>query len=354
MQGVTQFGREGAMSTLLMIGLWVMLSTCQTLVTVQEAATQRPAFRLVHAKNVDILQQELDRASAEGYAVSLAWPGYDLVVLRRRSATELLGAYRVLKGNENIAQSLLQGYRALPDTLEVTGGTLLVIAQPPGEGVRYESLILRTSGTSALDREIRDARAKGFHVVGMASDDSGHAAVLERRGGEMAEPGGADAVALIAASRQDTLQKELADRSAAGYRIAQASSWTETVLALEQRDGDTPLEYLVLSTTRGSTLEREMNGAAVKGFRLTPGTLHAQQKGAVPIFGGRMGTEYVAIMEKCTDTHSVAGYVIVGARRIGTLTREFDAAVAKGLVPVAMTLGYSDQEMLVVLERPRQ
>jgi hypothetical protein len=38
---------------------------------------------------------------------------------------------------------------------------------------------------------------------------------------------------------------------------------------------------------------------------------------------------------------------------MSTLIREFDEAVAKGLAPVGLTLGYSDQETLVLFERAR-
>ena len=338
------------MSFSLMMGVWLVVSACQVPAMAQETATGGPAFRLVHAKNVEDLQRELDRASDAGYAVALAWPAYDLAILRRRAIAEARSAYRVLDGMPEIQLWLGKGYRAVPDTLDVSGEALFVIAVPPREGESYESFVLRTSGSDTLDREIRDAHAKGYRVIGMTSGGSGHAALLERPRGEPLASG-SGAAAVIGAKRQETLQKELTDRAAAGYRIAQASSWTETALALERREGETPLEYVVLSTTKASTLEREMNVAAEKGFRFTPGTLHAQQKGAVPIFGGRTGTDYVAIMEKQSGAGPASGYAIVGARRIGTLVREFDEAVAKGLVPVALTLGYSDQETLVLFQR---
>lgn len=344
-------GQGEVMSATLIIGLFVILPICHVPAPTQGATP--PDFRLVSAKNVETLQQELDRAAAEGYAVALAWPAYDLVLLRRRAESELVCAYRVLDGQKAITASLAAGYRALPDTLDVRGGALRAIAVPPRPGEAVESLLLTTNRTGTLDQQIRDARGKGFHVIALASDDSGHAALLERSPGERLEPADAEAGALIAASSQDTLQKELADRAAAGYHVAQASSWKETLLVLERGDAGEPFEYRVVSTTKSSTLEREMNAAAASGFRFTPGTLHAQQKGAVPLFG-RTGTDYVVIMEKRAGASPVPEYVVVGARRMGTLIREFDEAVAKGLVPVAMTLGYSDQETLVLFEGQRR
>jgi len=337
------------MPALLTVALCATLSISSPPATSQDTAGTA-SFRLVNASNLDELQRELDEASADGYLVALAWPAYELAILRRRAASESLRSYRVFNGEKAINEGLSQGYRAVPDTLDVIGGALLVVAVKSSDDERYESLLLHTNRTSTLETEVQSARANDFRVVGMASDDHGHAALLERPAGQPSTKSSA-AAALIATSAQETLQKELAARAAAGYSIVQASSWKETVLALERTDDRVTREYRVLSTTKSGTLEREMNGAAKQGFRLTPGTLHAQQKGAVPLFG-RTGTEYVAIMERTPDGGPASEYLIVGARRIKTLVREFDGAVAKGLVPVAMSLPFADQETLVVFERP--
>jgi hypothetical protein len=336
----------------LVLGFCTVMAAGWCPAAAQEIATPGPAYRLLAPKNVNALQQELDRASAEGYEVALAWPAYQLAVLRRRDPTEPAASYRVLNGEKAIKEALAQGYRAVPDTLDVKRGALLAIAVKCAAGDRHESLILQTSRTHTLEKEIQTARATGFHVIGLTSDDTGHAALLERLAGDPSRTESANAIALIAASAQDTLQKELASQAAAGYQIAQAASWKETVLVLERRDG-VPVDYQVLSTTKSHTLEREMNAAVAKGYRLRPGTLHAQQKGAVPMLG-RMGSDFIAIMEKATDAVPPPGYVIIGARRTQTLVREFEAAVEQGLVPVALTLGYSEQETVVVFERPPQ
>lgn len=332
-----------------MMSLFVLFSGSGiTAVADQPAATPAAPFRLVTAD----LQKELDRASAEGYAVALGWPAYDAVILRRRTDAESRTTYRVLNGKKAIEQGLAQGYRAVPDTLDVSDGALLVIATPSAEGERYESLLLQTNRTATFEREIRDARTRGFRVIGMASDGSGHAALLERAVGEPPETAGGGGVVLIAANRQDTIQKELADRAAAGYRLTAVSCWKEMVVALEQRRGESRVEYRVLSTTKSSTLEREMNAAASNGFRLPSGTLHAIQKGSV-LGLSPAGFEYVAVMEKGSAGEPAPEYVIIGAKRTSTLAREFDESVAKGLIPVALSLGYSSQETIVVFERRR-
>lgn len=338
------------MPALLTVALCATLSISSPPATSQDASGTAP-FRLVNASNLDDLQRALDTASTDGYVVALAWPAYELAILRRRAASESSRSYRVFNGEKAIKGGLSQGYRAVPDTLDVKGGALLVVAFKSSEDEQYESLLIHTSRTSTLETEIQRARVDDFRVIGMATDDHGHAALLERRADQPSAKSG-EASAVVATSAQETLQKELAARAAGGYCIVQASSWKETIVALERTDDGVPREYRVLSTTKSGTLEREMNAAAEKGFRLTPGTLHAQQKGVVPLFG-RTGTDYVAIMERSAGVGPAAEYLIVGARRLKTLVREFDDAVAKGLVPVAMSLPFSDQETLVVFERPR-
>ena len=301
-------------------------------------------YRLLVAKNCQALDQELERAAREGYAVELGWPSYELVLLRRSEPGETPATYRVLDGKKALEDALARRHCVVPDTLDTAGGRLRAIATTPGDPP-CESVLLQTSRTGTLDTEIQDAVSNGFHVIGMASDDSGHAALLQRAAG-----GSKASAALVAASVQETLQQELSARAAAGYRIASSSAWKETLFSLDHHEEVPKVEYRVLSTTKSSTLEQELNAAAAKGFRFTPGTLHAVQKGAVPMFG-RLGTDYVAVVESGVGARE-APYYMVGARRLSTLIREFDDAVAKGFAPVALALGYSDQETIVLFERP--
>ncbi len=340
------------MSARLAVGLCVVLRICAVPAPAQEVAKPLPAFRLLDTNRVERLQEELDEASAGGYAVAFGSPAYQRLVLRPRAEAEERAAYRVLEGKDAIEQALAQGYRALPGLVDTRAGRPAVIARKARETDRYESLLLHANRTGTLDREIGEARARGFCVIGMGSDDEGHWAILERPA-ERPVGDRAEAAVLLATSTQETLQKELSARAADGYHIVATSAWKEILVSLQRRAGEKPVGYRVLSTTRSGTLEREINAAAEQGFRFSPGTLHAVQKGAVPMLG-RTGTEYTAIMEKRADDEPHRHYVIVGARRSSTLAREFEDAVGKGLSPVALTLGYSDQETLILFERVRQ
>jgi len=327
------------MSGRLTRGLWVILLLSTIPVPSQEAATAQPAYRLLSTDSLEDLQQALDDASANGYAPAFGSPAYQLLVLRRRADSEEPSAYRVLDGPKAIEQAMAQGLRAIPGTFDTAGGTLVAIARRASETERHELLVLQTNRTGTLNDE-------------MASDDAGHSALLERPANVTPEAGSVDPGALVAANTQDTLQQELAARAEAGYHIVQASAWKEMLLALERREGQEPTEYRVLSTTRSGTLGREVNAAASQGFRYVPGTLHAVQKGAT-LFG-RAGSEFVAIMERAPSGDAAREYFLVGARRVSTLTREFDEAVTGGFAPVGLTLGYQEQENLILLDRSRR
>jgi hypothetical protein len=335
----------------LLTGLCIFLATCTIPAAAQEPPAAGPAHRLIIAKNVDKLQEELDRAAADGYAVALGWPGYAIAILTRRAEGGPRPEYRVFNGEKAIQQGLAQGYRAVPDTLDVYGDAPLVIARKAVDAEKSESLLLRAHRTATLDKEVREAAARGFRVIGMASNDSGHSVLLERAAGTPPDVAGADVAALIAVSRQDSLQSELASRAAAGYRIAQSSCWNETLLSLERRHAEKPPEYRVLSAAKSTTLEQEIGMAATEGFRYTPGTLHAVQK-SVPLFGA-MSVEYLAIMEKAADDVS-REYFLVSVRRVKTLAQEFDDAVARGFTPVALSLPFQSQEALVLFEREQR
>lgn len=105
---------------------------------------------------------------------------------------------------------LAQGYRAVPDTLDTRGGKPSVVARNASNREPTQSMLLHANRTGTLDTEIQEAAAKGYRVTGLASDDSGHAALLERAGGGSAAT---NRVALLGCSRQDTLQKELTEHA---------------------------------------------------------------------------------------------------------------------------------------------
>jgi hypothetical protein len=313
-----------------------------------ESSGQTPAFRFEWSKNFEALEQALEQAPVDGYEVAFARPAYQLLILRRRGEQQPRQTYRALRDEKAIIQGLAGGACPIPGTLDVQDGRPYVIAATFDGAAACESMLLLTSRSNTMATEIEAGAKKGFRVVGLATHESGYAALLSRTAGPAADAT-APEVVFVETKRQDTLQKELSGRMAAGYRITHVSGWTETVVSLERHTDAPPAEVRVLSTVKMRTFERELQATAALGFRYVPGSLHTVQRGN---FGfGSSANEYSAVLEKAADGTS-RSYLIVAAKRKDTLLREFDEAVATGWIPISMALGFSNQESLVLFEQP--
>ena len=164
--------------------------------------------------------------------------------------------------------------------------------------------------------------------------------------------------------KTSTLQRELQAAADSGYRLVSGyGSWGRPTVILEKVLEPAPIEYLLLATAKTGTLQDEIAEAATRGYRLTS------------VF--EKGGEAVVIMQRApgqaAPTHE---YVVLGAKRVGTMEEEFRAAAANGfklvgqshynnpsatavrILTAAVTLGAAGvdvmQEMLAVLERPLQ
>src|SRR5215211_5667968 len=99
---------------------------------------------------------------------------------------------------------------------------------------------------------------------------------------------------LLSTIKTSTMQKELDEASAQGFRIISAASscnQSEMVLFLERvtQPPDT-YKYRLLATSRTSTMEKGLNQAAQEGYRLLPRTITAKE--------GFMSNEIVAVLEQ--------------------------------------------------------
>jgi hypothetical protein len=318
------------------------------------SAANNPPFIMIVQGAWGNLQAAVDKAAAEGYVVMMGHPLNSVLILRRAAEGDPPAVHKFIGGKKDLERELARGCRFVPGTLEVavTGDPMVLALQGNDPTVR-EVLIIQAMRASTLDNKILEARTKGFHVLGLASSGDGHAAVLERPAGAPAGPLTIDPKAYVAQKGKDAVQQALAASAAAGYRVEQATAFNEMRLVLERREGEPPVEYRVLAAMRNQTLSEQINAAAAEGFSVTPGTLYAVQKGS--LFGTqRLGSEYMVVMQKSAGAAPALEYFMVGARRRSTLTSEFDAAVAAGWAPLAMVIGFEEQDTLVLFERPRR
>lgn len=150
---------------------------------------------------------------------------------------------------------------------------------------------------------------------------------------------------LLATTRTSTMQKEINETAAQGYRIVVGAPTSGSEMALFlSRDGTVaqPYQYKLLATTRTSTMEKELNETADGGFRLLPSTMIAK-KGAFTD-----SVEIVLIMERAPRPTSSYHYKLLATDRTSTLQKEVTQAKDAGYKVVGMV---SRDEHIVIMER---
>jgi hypothetical protein len=168
--------------------------------------------------------------------------------------------------------------------------------QPTADAVDYK--LLATSRTSTMQKELNEAAEAGFRFgafMGGSTAFGGNevVAVLTRHAGAR----GRYAYKLLATSKTSTMQKELQAASDEGYEyraqsiFESAFSGQEVVLILE-RDKDVEpgsWEFLLLATSKTSTMQKELTEAGQKGYDLVGMTVGSTAMG---------GSEVVAITRR--------------------------------------------------------
>jgi hypothetical protein len=150
---------------------------------------------------------------------------------------------------------------------------------------------------------------------------------------------------LLATKKTSTMEKELNQAAAAGYRIIAGSrtSGTEMALLLESvAEPPTTYEYQLLATTKTSTMQKELAVAAAQGFRLLPKTMMQKDR----MFGGQ---EIVVVLEKAPGSSQRYEYLLLATTKTSTMQKEITQATEDGYEIVGMV---SRGEHVVIMERP--
>jgi hypothetical protein len=130
-----------------------------------------------------------------------------------------------------------------------------------------EYRLLATSRTSTMEKELNDAAAAGYRLQGTMGG--------EIKGGEIltvmrkAQGGSRYHYKLLATSRTGTMQKELQEAAEEGYDYAGYTGRGEVIVILE-RDTTKPAkknyDYKLLATSRTGTMQKELDDAAASGY----------------------------------------------------------------------------------------
>ena len=133
-----------------------------------------------------------------------------------------------------------------------------------------EYQLLATSRTSTMEKEINQIAAQGYRLAGTMGGDTheGEIIVTMRK-----LPEGDDndrfQYKLLATSRTGTMQRELQEAADAGYEYVGVMARDEVMVVLERDKTEASKlhsQYRLLATSRTGTMEKEMTQAAADGF----------------------------------------------------------------------------------------
>ena len=150
---------------------------------------------------------------------------------------------------------------------------------------------------------------------------------------------------LLATQRTSTMQEELDSAAALGFRVVTGSPTSGTEIALLLERVATPpdtFQYLLLATSRTSTMETELTEASRRGFRLLPQTMISKSQR----FGG---DEVVVVLERSPGrTEQDFEYQLLATNRTSTLQTEVTQLLDAGYTVAGLV---SRGEHMVIMER---
>ncbi|HWS53756.1 MAG TPA: hypothetical protein VN228_06510 [Pyrinomonadaceae bacterium] len=149
---------------------------------------------------------------------------------------------------------------------------------------------------------------------------------------------------VLSTKRIQTMEKELDEVSAKGFRVLYGGPTESLDMALFlQRVGEPgrpAYSYKVLATSRLKTMEKELNEAARGGFRMLPRTAIFKR--------GLLTVELVMLMERAPQADRNYEYKLASAGKESKLHKKIEEAIAQGFTPLTIITG---GEHIVVMEK---
>jgi hypothetical protein len=160
---------------------------------------------------------------------------------------------------------------------------------------------------------------------------------------------------VLATSKTSTMQKEMQEAAAAGFKFAavmggETSFGGKEVVVLMQKTSDSTdrFEYRLLATSKTSTMEKEIQEAAKGGFDYIGQTVFESA------FGGK---EVSVILERDLSSSGRRRfeYKLIATSKTSTLQKELQEIGSQGYDALGMTVGQTaigGSELVVILRRP--
>lgn len=158
---------------------------------------------------------------------------------------------------------------------------------------------------------------------------------------------------VLATNKTSTMQKEMQEAAAAGFRFAAVMGGetsfggNEVVVLMQKTPTAQRFEYRLLATNKTSTLQKELQEAANAGFAFVGQTVFES------LFGGK---EVAAILERNPDVPATGTweYKLIATKRTSTLQKELQELGDQGFQALAMTVGQTaigGAELVVITRR---
>jgi hypothetical protein len=168
-----------------------------------------------------------------------------------------------------------------------------------GSGVGVDHLVVATSKTSTMEKELNGAAESGFRfeaVMGGETAFGGNevVVVMSRASGTKA---GRFGYRLLATSKTSTMQKEIQEAADAGFQyrgqtVFNSAFGGDEVVCILERDGEASkdrVDYRLVATSKTSTLQKELAQVGAAGYQIVGMTVGKTALG---------GNELVAITRR--------------------------------------------------------
>lgn len=139
---------------------------------------------------------------------------------------------------------------------------------------------------------------------------------------------------VLSTKRIQTMEKELDEAASRGFRVLYGAPTAQFDMALlltrVQGEAAEPYRYRILATSRNKTMEKELNEAAREGFRLLPRTIVYKE--------GFFTAEMVMVMERAPNSGKSYEYKLVRATKETSIHKKLNEVGAQGFQPVTMVI----------------
>lgn len=162
---------------------------------------------------------------------------------------------------------------------------------------------------------------------------------------------------LLATNRVTTMEKEMKEAAAAGYRFDDVVSgptfWggDEALVIMSRPRSGAPkqrYEYKLLATTKTGTMQKELQEAGDQGF---------EHRGET-VFKKTFGTEVMIILERDLEAEpKLWEYKLLATKKTSTMQKELLAAADEGFQFVGVSVGatfFGGSEVVTIMRRPRK